>query len=269
MMAVVRHGTPPLLTLATLLLTGLLGVAALAPGGRPSAHASAAPVPFGPYLRRADGHSADPVNVIFTGEGDAAVVALTITRVLRWLPVAGSDMAFSDHGETLWAELQLGTPSQAGIRRHIRLAGAEEPSERWVAYTLAGVHHDLDVPCGHLGVAFDEERNALAQAMEEAGFRVTWLWLGNDGPVEHCTGAVTHGDGWAAVIELRRADASPSPSATTTPAATTGPSPTTSPIPSPSATPVPTVSPSPSSTPTPTPAPTPEPPRPGADTPVS
>ena len=292
-MATVRHATPPLMAIAVLVLVGLFAALPSLWSTEDRARADAPAVRFGLYLRRMDGRSADPVNVIFTGERHATAAGLHVARALRWTAVPGSDMAFTDHGVTRWAELQLGTGPRGGLRRHLRLAGSQGESERWGMYTLAAVHHDIEVPCGHLGAGFDEERDALAAAMEAVGYRVTWLWLGNDGPVEHCDGSRTHGDGWAAVIELSpnepaRAAPSPSPSpsplpslspspnagtpsshsTTPTPSATPSPSPSAATPSSSSATSTPSAMPTPSAAPAPTPSPTPELPRDLLDTPL-
>lgn len=245
-----RRATLPL---CTLLLVGL-AVAVLA--GLPSsgegriARADDPAFDFGLYLRRSDGQSADPINVIFIGEQDAAAVALRLAGRLLWVPIQGDDMAFTVKGNTRWAEVQLGTVAAGMLRKHIRIAGAAS-SERWGSYVLAGVHRDLAVSCGHVGFAFNEERDDLAAAMREAGYSVSWIQLGNDAPVQHCDGAVSHGDGWAAVIDLRRDR--PIPTATPSPAPT--PSPTPAPTPSPMPPPAPTPEPTPSPTPTPVPEP--------------
>jgi hypothetical protein len=186
------------------MLTGLHGPLPSLTSAVRQAYADVPAARFGPYLRRTDGRTADPVNVVFVGEAEAVAVALQLVDLLGWMRIPGSEMAFMDQGVMRPTELQLGTGSRGGLRKHIRLAGAGEESESWGEYTLAAVHHDITVPCGHVGAGFDEERDALAAAMERAGHPVSWLWLGNDGPVEHCDGSHTHGDGWAAVIDLRR-----------------------------------------------------------------
>jgi hypothetical protein len=253
-MATVRHATPPVLALAFFALAGLVGALSVLSDETGRARADAPAIRFGLYLQRADGRSADPVNLIFTGDSEATAAGLHVARVLGWTAVPGSDMAFTDHGATRWTEVQLGSGRPAGPRRHLRLAGARVESERWGEYTLAAVHHDVAVPCGHVGAGFDEERDALAAAMQAAGYRVTWLWLGNDGAVEHCDGSRTHGDGWAAVISLDRSMDAPA-----TPSPTASPSPTPSPLPSPTPSPGPSASPTPGATPTPDATPTPGP----------
>jgi hypothetical protein len=263
-MTTVRHATPPVLALAIFVLVGLVGALPLFWGGEGRAQADAPGIRFGLYLRRTDGRSADPVNVIFTGERDAAAVGLRVARVLGWTAVPGSDMAFTDHGATRWTELQLGSGARGGLRQHLRLAGSEAESERWGAYTLAAVHHDISVPCGHLGTGFDQERDALAAAMAAAGYRVTWLWLGNDGAVEHCEGSRTHGDGWAVIIALSAdtpAPATPSPAPSSRATPTPSPSASAPPSPSPTSTPSPMSTSSPTPMPTPTRTPMPELPR--------
>lgn len=236
--------------------------------GRDRAVADEPAFEFAPYLRRSDGRNADPVNVIFAGDGDPAQVAARFTELLRWSPIEGSDMAFIDHGKVRWADTQLGTVAEGGVRKHIRLAGAAAESKQWGPYTLASVHHDLVVPCGHVGLAFNEERDALAAAMRAAGYLISWIDLDNDGPVAHCNGAETRGDGWAIVIHLR-----PHPTATATPVATLTATPTVAATPSPTATPTPTPpaatpAPSPSPTPDPTPTPVERPEMPPPDTPI-
>jgi len=250
--ACVRRATLPLFALL------FIGLAAVVLAGLPSSgehrtvRANEPAFDFGLYLSRSDGQSADPVNVIFIGEQDAAAVALRLAGRLLWVPIQGDDMAFTVKGDTRWAEIQLGTMAAGTVRKHIRIAGAAN-SERWGPYALAGVHRDLAVSCGHVGFAFDEERDALAAAMREAGYSVNWIQLGNDAPVQHCDGAVSHGDGWAAVIDLRRGR--PTPTATPSPAPT--PSPTPAPTPPPTPPPAPTPEPTPAPTPTPTPVPEP------------
>jgi hypothetical protein len=251
----------PLAALFVFLLALVVTALAVVPaGGGGRARAQDESVEFEPYLRRSDGRSADPVNVIFVGEREAQRVALLLVGVMRWAPIPGSDMAFVERGTLRWTQLQLGAVAP-GARKHIRLAGAEQESARWGSYTLAAVHRDVDVECGHVGAAFDEERNALAQHLGAAGYSISWLRLGNDGPVEHCDGRLTRGDGWVAVVDLRRdAPATPSATPTATPTATPSPTPPpATPRPTPTPTPSPTPSPTPTATSSPTPSPAPSP----------
>lgn len=164
----------------------------------------------GRYLLRESGETADPVNIIFAGEADGIDVAARVSQVLRWTPVQGSRMAFTSGTSTVWTQAQLGAAMSGGARRHLRLAAAPMPSAEWGPITLAAVHRDQPVTCGHAGRAFDQQRDEIAVAMQRAGFAVSWTWLGNDGPVRHCDGSVTHGDGWVAVIDLTSGPASTS-----------------------------------------------------------
>lgn len=252
---------------ALALLVGGVGAAVMLLPHRASVRADTAAVNFDLYLRRVDGRQADPVNVIFIGETDATAIGLHLFAVMRWAPVRGSAMAFTDRGATRWTEIQVGAPLGGGMRQHMRIASGEAPSDAWGPYALAAVHRDVPVHCGHRGTDFDAMRDAVAMAMAEAGYQVTRHFLGNDGPVEHCDGSVTHGDGWAVVIDLRRGgtrSGAPSPTPTASPATT--PSPTPSPSPPPTATPTPTATATPAPTPTPSPAPPPTPA--GAPTPM-
>lgn len=257
----VRRSTPSPLAIIVLAAIACLLALPFVAAGRGGASAEPATFDFAPYLRRSDGRPADPVNVIVVGQGDADAVADRLADVLRWVRVPGSDMAFVDRGQTRWANVQLGTAGEAGFRKHIRLAGGAAESPRWGAYTLASVHHDLVVPCGHVGLGFDEERDALAFAMRNAGYPLSWVYVGNDGPVEHCNGTESRGDGWAAVIDLR-----PSRTPTSTPTASPAPSPT--PAPTPARSPEPIATPIPTPSPTPVPTGTPETPSP-SDGPIS
>jgi cell division septation protein DedD len=254
----VRRSTPPY-TVTFLLAGFLLAIAVtFVVAGHGSAVADEPAFEFAPYLRRSDGRNADPVNVIVAGDGDPAHVAAVFAGILRWTPIEGSDMAFIDHDKVRWADTQLGTVSEDGVRKHIRLAGAAAESKRWGPYTLASVHHDLTVPCGHVGLAFNEERDALAAAMRAAGYLISWMDLDNDGPVVHCNGAETRGDGWAVVIHLRP-DRTPTSTATPTATFTATPTPTSTPTATATVTPTPTPTPTPAPTPSPTPEPTPRP----------
>lgn len=166
---------------------------------------------IGGYLTRETGEAADPVNIIVSGEADGADVAARLAQLLRWQPAQGSRMAFTSGATTLWTQAQLGAAMPGGARRHLRLAAAPMPSTEWGPITLAAAHRDVPVACGHAGRAFDEQRDEIAVTMQRAGFAVSWTWLGNNGPVRHCDGSVTRGDGWAIVIDLT---SGPPPNAT-------------------------------------------------------
>lgn len=246
--------------LLTVALAGAVSVGGIVLLRDEHARAETPAIDFELYLRRTDGRRADPVNLVFIGESNATAIALKLSSVMHWTPVAGSSMSFITHGETRWTEVQLGVNLGGGTRQHMRVAGADEVSETWGPYALAGVHLDVPVGCGHRGANFDELRDTVAKAMEQAGYQVSRRYLGNDGQVVHCDGSVTHGDGWAIVIDLRKENASqPTPKPTPPPTPVITPSPTAVPAATPVATAVPTPTATPSPTPTATPAPTPAP----------
>lgn len=238
-------------------LIAVIGTALAGPSSHQAAGADDVAVDFGPYLHRPDGRPADPVNVIFTGPGSSTAVAARVAAVMRWMPLAGGDMAFADRGATRWTEVQIGANRGNGYRSHLRLTTAVEPSVQWGPYVLGGIHDDVPVDCGHAGRSFDERRDELARAMAEAGYTVTRIWLGNDGEVEHCDGSISQGDGWAVVIDLRL-PSDPTPTPTPTPTFTATPTPTVMATPTATATPAATATPTPTPTRTATPLPTPD-----------
>ncbi len=152
-----------------------------------------------PYLRRADGRHADPVNVVFINTSPVAV-ALAVEHVLGWQVVAGSPMSFTVNGREMPVALQLGLDIGGGARYHVRIEDTP-PGERPGA-VLAALHRDDSVTCGHVGRAFDEVRDNTARAFAAAGYPVSYLDLGNTERIRHCDGSLTGGDGRVAVIDL-------------------------------------------------------------------
>lgn len=192
--------------LLSIVVAAIVAVSSLPAARQHRARADADYAEFAPYLQRGDGRAADPVNLIFLGEDQAPNIGLDLISVLHWSTVDGSLMSFMQKGRLLQTEVQLGDSLGGENRRHLRVAAVGPASPTWGPFALAGVHRDESVACGHVGRGYDEERNRVARAMEEDGYSVTWLWLGNSGPVRHCDGSLIHGDGYAAVIDLRRPD---------------------------------------------------------------
>lgn len=151
------------------------------------------------YLYRATGERADPVNLILWGV-DTRTVVEAITRVLGWQPIEGSPMTFIDQGQPLLTTHHFGLPAGAGARLHLRLASPSHNGAE--TYVLAAVHRDDPAPCGHVGRAFNEARDLVAQAFAAAGYAVITVRRGNTDPGGHCDGSLTMGDGQIAVIRL-------------------------------------------------------------------
>jgi hypothetical protein len=180
---------PPLTTVALAVgLTRVVGQAAALPA-----------VTFDPYLRRADGAVADPVNLLFVGAG-AEETAAAVARVLGWQSVRGSPMTFADGGAVYPTVAQLGLELGRSSRYHMRLAPAITRDGR--VRVMAAVHRDDPAACGHVGRAFDEARDVVAAAFHAAGYRVAYLWAGNVAPGPHCDGSEPPADGHVAVIDL-------------------------------------------------------------------
>lgn len=165
--------------------------------------ATAVSLPFDPYIYRADGSRADPVNLVFESpaigvSSDDAVAA--VTSVLGWYEVTGEQMAFRDAGTSRPVGRHLGLDLGGGARLHMRIARVEagDTSIR----VLAAVHRDEPATCGHVGRAFDEVRDQVARAFRDAGYLVTELSPGNNASGQHCDGSRTPGDGRAIVIRL-------------------------------------------------------------------
>jgi hypothetical protein len=157
------------------------------------------PAGFELYVHRADGTTADPINLVFRGTNSDGVAA-AIARVMRWRFIVGSPMTFGDQGTDRPTAWQLGVDLGGGSRFHIRIESAlptDSPD-----FVLAAAHRDDSVPCGHVGRAFDETRDLIAQTFAAAGYRVTQLKLSNTQLGKHCDGSETAGDGLAVMIDL-------------------------------------------------------------------
>lgn len=154
---------------------------------------------FNPYIHRLNGPAADPVNLIFYG-ADANAVAAAVHRVLGWTAVEGSPMTFTDEGVTRPMRWQFGQQLSRSARLHVRIEDLRATDSQ--DYVLAAVHRDDTAPCGHVGGAFDRERERVAKAFGAAGYAVTPVWLGNTAPGPQCDGSFTAGDGNAVVIDL-------------------------------------------------------------------
>jgi hypothetical protein len=109
-------------------------------------------------------------------------------------------MDFYDQGRVHPVAWQLAQDLGNGSRYHMRIE-AIGPTDGQ-SYTLAAVHRDDSVACGHVGRAFDQVRDLVVHAFEDAGYPVTMVWLGNidDGP--QCDGSRTSGGGAAAIIDI-------------------------------------------------------------------
>jgi len=177
----------------------LLLSALFASGGFLHAHSTDLPGSFDPYIHRSSGQPADPVNLIFRG-ADADTAAQLAQRVLGWPVVAGSPMQFTDQGHDHPTAWQLGHDLGHGSRYHLRIEAIGAADGQ--SYTLAAVHRDDLVACGHVGRAFDEVRDIVVRAFADAGYSVSMVWLGNTEDGLQCDGSRTAGGGAAAIIDL-------------------------------------------------------------------
>ncbi len=166
---------------------------------RPLGSDAELPTGFNPYIHRASGTRADPVNLIFRGASTEAV-AQSVTRVLGWSDVPGSAMMFVRRDGQRISGRQFGLDLGGGTRLHLRVeaVGADEGQ----TFVLAAIHRDDWAGCGHVGGAFDEARDIVAQAFAAAGYHVTSVPLANTESGRHCDGSWTHGDGAATLIDL-------------------------------------------------------------------
>lgn len=183
---------------AAALLLALMGGAAvvveLASAGPPEL-----PTGFDPYLRRPSMAVADPINLVFLNT-DPDGVAAAVRAVLGWQPIPGSPMLFLVHDRVLSTRWQLGVGLGGGSRVHMRVQDAAPEGDR--SFVLAAVHRDDPVPCGHVGRAFDEMRDLVANAFAAAGYPVSVVSVGNAATARHCDGTVNGGDGRVAIIDL-------------------------------------------------------------------
>lgn len=177
----------------------LLLSALFASGGFLHASSTGLPGAFDPYIHRVGGEPADPLNLIFRG-GDADTVARLTQQLLGWPVVAGSPMEFIDQDHPHPTAWQFGYDLGHGSRYHLRIEAIGAADGQ--SYTLAAVHRDDSVACGHVGRAFDQVRDIVAQAFENAGYRVTIVWLGNTNDGPQCDGSRTAGGGEAAIIDI-------------------------------------------------------------------
>ncbi len=177
----------------------LIVSALLASGGFLHASSTGLPGSFDPYIHRAGSEPADPINLIFVG-GDADTVAQAAQQALGWPVVAGSPMDFIDQGRVHPTAWQLGDDLGHGSRYHLRIESITAADGQ--SYTLAAVHRDDSVACGHVGRAFDQARDIVAHAFAGAGYRVTMVWLGNTNDGPQCDGSRTAGGGETAIIDL-------------------------------------------------------------------
>lgn len=157
------------------------------------------PNQFDAYLHRVSGALADPVNLVFLN-ADPNSAAAAVHQVLGWPVIAGSPMVFFDQGERNPTGWQLGSELTRSSRIHMRIETL--PPDSTQSYVLAGVHRDAGTACGHVGGAFDEERDLVARAFASDGYAVTAQWRGNTQPGPQCDGSFTAGDGTIVFIDL-------------------------------------------------------------------
>lgn len=188
---------PALLALGLLLLVVF---AVARPHSRPARAANSGLAGrFDPYLhRRATDALADPVNLVFLN-ATPDQVAHAAMQVLGWNETLGDQMTFIDGGVHRPVAYQIAADLGWGARLHMRVEGGDVDG---TTYVLAGVHRDDTVGCGHVGHYFDDARATVAAAFERQGYSVTFLTLANTTPGPQCNGAMTAGDGVAAVIDL-------------------------------------------------------------------
>jgi hypothetical protein len=153
---------------------------------------------FEPYIFRENGPQADPINLVFRG-ADTAATARAIQDVTGWQPVTAAKMNFHDQGVTHTTGSQFQLPLSPVARYHLRVEATSSASQ---GYTLAAAHRDDTATCGHVGNAFDQSRDLIANAFARAGYRVTLIDRGNVAPGPQCDGSLTNGDGKIAVIDL-------------------------------------------------------------------
>jgi hypothetical protein len=188
-------------TATVALLAGLLLVSATIRVRRSLAQSTtlALPAGFDPYLYRTSGARADPINLVFRAPTGAAVAA-AVTQVLGWRQLAGSPMTFLDRDQQRPTGYQFGADLGGGSRLHMRIERVT--AEDGQTYVLAAVHRDDSRACGHVGHAFDEVRDLVANTFAGAGYTVTAFQIGNTASGPHCDGSVTPSDGVVDLIDL-------------------------------------------------------------------
>ena len=161
-----------------------------------------APAGFEPYIYRASGERADPVNIVFL-HTDEATASAAVQRVLGWRSIVATGMTFKQKsGGVRPTSRQLAADLSPGARYHMRIQAV--PLTDTQTYVLASVHRDETVACGHVGRAFDETRDLVAHAFAEAGYPTGYVDLGNTDSGLHCDGSRVAGDGRAILIDLSR-----------------------------------------------------------------
>lgn len=182
-----------------ILITLVAVATAIAVEGRVRASGNDPSFNFDPYLHRPTGEMADPVNLIFRG-GDLRSADEAMQRVMGWPHVHGGDMTFNDQQFTRATGVQLGLDLGGGSRWHMRIEAVENVDGQ--SYVLAGVHRDDTMPCGHVGLAFNEARNMVADSFSRVGYSASLVRLQNTLPGHQCDGRLTNGDGLAVMIDL-------------------------------------------------------------------
>lgn len=154
-----------------------------------------------PYLLRASGQRADPINLLFVGTTNVQAVAALIRDTLGWRSDSGSTMFFVQGNEIQPQDAQVASSEENGRRYHLRL----KLGQGLVAgkpFILGAVHVDERAGCGHVGREFDAARDFLKAELAWSGLRVEVEPWNNTGPARHCDGSETAGDGLLAVVEL-------------------------------------------------------------------
>jgi hypothetical protein len=161
-----------------------------------------APTGFEPYIYRASGERADPVNVIFL-HTDGTTASAATQRVLGWRSIVATGMTFKQKGGGARpTSRQLAADLSPSSRYHMRIQAV--PLSDTQTYVLASVHRDETVVCGHVGRGFDETRDLVAHAFAEAGYPIAYVSLENTNSGLHCDGSRVAGDGRAVLIDLSR-----------------------------------------------------------------
>jgi hypothetical protein len=168
---------------------------------------SLADVNFYPYIRPSPGAADnDPINMLFTINGDVWLTALHIRDDTGYGDECSSPEYFGDHGvwQLYTVSLASGNCFSAPTRDHIRLNQQDDngPSG-YDKFTMGPAHYEELVGGCHIVRSFNAARDRIQSRMQFRGHSIEWVYWGNNAArYEPCDGTWVAGDGWIARVVI-------------------------------------------------------------------